>query len=92
MAMDIEQAIDIVRETLMLMLLLSMPILAAALVIGLAVSLLQAVTQVQEQTLSFVPKIVVVFGVFGALFPWMMQLMMEFNGRVMGMIAGPGGP
>ncbi|MEZ6190846.1 MAG: flagellar biosynthesis protein FliQ [Phycisphaerales bacterium] len=84
MAMDIEQAIDIVRETLMLMLLLSMPILAAALVIGLAVSLLQAVTQVQEQTLSFVPKIIGMGLAAIFVLPWITNEIMDFAVKMFG--------
>lgn len=84
MAMDLEQAIDIVRETLMLMLLLSMPILAAALVIGLVVSLLQAVTQVQEQTLSFVPKIIGMGLAAIFVLPWITNEIMDFAARMFG--------
>ena len=49
-------------------------------------------TQINEQTLTFVPKIVAVFGVFAALFPWMMQMMLEFSSRVMEQVVRAGGP
>ncbi len=88
MAMDVNQAIDVVRETLTLMLMLSMPILAAALVIGLIVSLLQAVTQVQEQTLSFVPKIVGMGLAAIIVLPWIITQIMDFATRMFG---GQGG-
>ena len=80
--MNINTAIDMVRETLFLMLLLSFPILAAALVIGLTVSVLQAVTQVQEQTLSFVPKIIgmVLVAIFAM--PWIAMQILEFAQRM----------
>ena len=84
MAMNVEQAIDIVRETLSLMLILSLPILAAALVIGLIVSLLQAVTQVQEQTLSFVPKIVGMGVAAIVVLPWIIMQIMDFATRMFG--------
>jgi flagellar biosynthesis protein FliQ len=84
MAMTVDQAIDIVRETLTLMLMLSMPILGAALVIGLVVSLLQAVTQVQEQTLSFVPKIVGMGLAAIFVLPWIMVQIMDFAARMFG--------
>jgi flagellar biosynthetic protein FliQ len=90
--MSLEQMTTIMQDMMLTTLIVSAPMLLAALVVGLAISVFQAATQINEQTLSFVPKIVVVFGVFGALFPWMMQLMMEFNGRVMAMVAGTGGP
>ena len=53
-----DQLVDVTRQTLMLMLMLSIPVLVAGLTIGLVVSVMQAVTQIQEQTLSFVPKII----------------------------------
>lgn len=90
--MGLEQVGTLMQDMMLTTLIVSAPMLIAALVIGLVISVFQAATQINEQTLSFVPKIVVVFGVFGALFPWMMQLIMEFNGRIMGMIAGAGGP
>lgn len=90
--MTLEQVTTLMQDMMMTTLVVSAPMLIAALVIGLVISVFQAATQINEQTLSFVPKIVVVFGVFGVLFPWMMQLMMEFNGRVMQVVAGAGGP
>ena len=90
--MSLEQMTTIMQDMMLTTLIVSAPMLIAALVVGLVISVFQAATQINEQTLSFVPKIVVVFGVFGVLFPWMMQLMMEFNGRVMTIVAGTGGP
>jgi flagellar biosynthetic protein FliQ len=84
MAITVDQAIDVVRETLALMLMLSMPILAAALVIGLIVSLLQAVTQIQEQTLSFVPKIVGMGVAAILVLPWIISQIMDFAARMFG--------
>lgn len=82
--MSFDSAIDIVRETLTLMLLLSMPVLLAALVVGLLISVAQAVTQVQEQTLSFVPKILGM-GVMAILvMPWIIVKIMEFSARMFG--------
>ena len=80
--MDSGQAIDLVREALMLMLSLSFPILLAALVIGLTVSILQAVTQVQEQTLSFVPKILGMGLTAVLVFPWIAKKVLEFSARM----------
>lgn len=80
--MNVDQAVDLVREALTLMLLTSSPILAAALVIGLIISLFQAVTQIQEQTLSFVPKIVGMAIVTMLCAPWMTRLMVEFAARM----------
>jgi flagellar biosynthetic protein FliQ len=80
--MTTEQALELVRESLTLMLIISSPLLAAALVIGLVISLLQAVTQIQEQTLSFVPKIVGMVAVAIIALPWLTHLMGEFSIRM----------
>ncbi|HAI12125.1 MAG TPA: flagellar biosynthetic protein FliQ [Phycisphaerales bacterium] len=76
--MSIDQAVDIVREALTLMLLLSMPILGAALVIGMSVSIFQAMTQIQEQTLSFVPKIIGMVIVTILVTPWIATMILDF--------------
>lgn len=80
--MTVDQAVDIVREALSLMLMLSMPILGAALVIGMAVSVFQAMTQIQEQTLSFVPKIVGMVIVTILVTPWIATLIMDFSKKM----------
>lgn len=66
-------------ETLYLVLLVSAPALLAALAIGLAIGLLQAVTQVQEQTLAFVPKLIGVAIVLAVLGPWMSGELVRFT-------------
>jgi flagellar biosynthetic protein FliQ len=80
--MSMEQAVDVVRESLTVMLLLSTPILGAALVIGLVVSVFQAVTQIQEQTLSFVPKIIGMGIVAILVTPWVATMIVEFSRRM----------
>jgi len=67
-----------------MMLLLSAPVLLAGLVIGLIVSVLQAVTQVQEQTLSFVPKILGMGVMTIIALPWALRLLSEFSQRMFG--------
>jgi flagellar biosynthetic protein FliQ len=76
--MTIDQAVDIVREALTLMLLLSLPILGAALIIGMSVSIFQAMTQIQEQTLSFVPKVIGMVIVTILVTPWIATMIMDF--------------
>jgi flagellar biosynthetic protein FliQ len=71
-------AIEPVRMALMEALTLSLPILGAGLVVGLIISLFQAVTQIQEQTLVFVPKIVTMIVVALMLLGWIVIRMMEF--------------
>ncbi|HSW10153.1 MAG TPA: flagellar biosynthesis protein FliQ [Bacillota bacterium] len=68
----------VTQETLRTVLLIAGPVLAASLLVGLAVSLVQAATQIQEQTLTFVPKLLAV-GITLALFgPWMLRTLVEF--------------
>ncbi|MEM1211517.1 MAG: flagellar biosynthesis protein FliQ [Planctomycetota bacterium] len=80
--MGFDQAVDITREALTLMLVLSAPILAAALIVGLAISVLQAVTQVQEQTLTFVPKMLGMGAVAILSMPWLIQKIADFSTRM----------
>ncbi len=82
--MRIDQATDMIREMLILMMSVSAPILLAALVVGLAISILQAVTQVQEQTLTFVPKILAMATVTVIAAPWLLQQVMDFSVRMFG--------
>jgi len=63
-------------------LLLSAPLLLAALLIGFVVSIFQAATQINEQTLSFIPKLVGVFLALLAAGPWMLQLMVDYVRRL----------
>jgi flagellar biosynthetic protein FliQ len=71
--------VDLARNAIMLALLISGPMLLVALIIGLTVSVLQAVTQIQEQTLAFVPKLVGVSVVFLVALPWVMQLLVKYT-------------
>lgn len=66
----------------MLILLVSAPMLTVALGVGLVVSILQAVTQIQEQTLSFVPKLLAVAAVFLVALPWMLQLLVKYTAEL----------
>ncbi|MBI2896486.1 MAG: flagellar biosynthesis protein FliQ [Deltaproteobacteria bacterium] len=79
--MDAE-ILRVAREALYLALLLSIPVLAASLVVGLVISLLQAVTQVQEQTLSFVPKLVAALLALAAAGPWIGSELARFTTRL----------
>lgn len=70
---------QLARDAIEVTLYLSLPILGIGLIVGLLVSLFQAVTQIQEATLVFVPKIVVVFLALLVLSPWMMRKMMFYT-------------
>lgn len=76
--MTTDLAVDLVRQATALGLLLAAPALAASLAIGLVMSLLQAVTQVHEQTLSFAPRLIVVAAVVLALLPWSITRLVEY--------------
>jgi flagellar biosynthetic protein FliQ len=71
--------VDLARNAIMLALLISGPMLVVALILGLTVSVLQAVTQIQEQTLAFVPKLVGVSAVFLLALPWILQLLVKYT-------------
>ena len=90
--MSLEQVSALLQDMMFTTLLVAAPVLGAGLGVGLIIAVFQAATQINEQTLTFVPKIIAVFAVFGALFPWMMQKMMAFNGRIMDVIANQAGP
>ena len=72
---------DISREGIKIALMLSSPMLIGALFIGILVSLFRAVTQINEQTLSFIPKIVVVVGALAIFSPWMSGYNYQFYKR-----------
>ncbi|HOX05734.1 MAG TPA: flagellar biosynthesis protein FliQ [Planctomycetota bacterium] len=79
-------AIDVTREMIKLTIILGLPILATALVVGLVVSIFQAVTQINEMTLTFVPKIVIVGLVTLLLTPWMIKLLCEYSAGIFRMM------
>jgi flagellar biosynthetic protein FliQ len=74
--------VDLATRAITMALLLAAPMLLAALVIGLLVSVFQAVTQIQEQTLSFVPKLVVVAVVFIICLPWLIHTAVKYAGEL----------
>lgn len=86
--MELEAVSDLLRETIWTTLVLSAPILVTALGTGLVISIFQAATQVNEQTLSFVPKIVLTLGVFAFTFPSAMSKLVEFSRRILLDVAG----
>lgn len=74
-----EYIINLGREALYAILLVSTPVLGASLVVGLIVSIFQATTQIQEQTLSFVPKIIAVLVAAVIFAPWMLKVLVSFT-------------
>jgi flagellar biosynthetic protein FliQ len=77
--MELDQATELIRQTLLLALIVSAPMLLIGLVVGVIVSFLQAVTQIQEQTLSFVPKIAAMVAAAILLMPWIGNRLLEYS-------------
>ncbi len=86
--MTVDIVRDIAGEVLKTVLLVSGPVLVMSLVVGLLVSLFQAVTQIQEFTLVFVPKIVAVFLCIFLMLPWMARVLITFTINLMEKIPG----
>ncbi len=76
--MDPQAALTMSQNALFLLLLVAAPVLGVVLVVGLVVSLFQAITQIHEATLSFVPKLIGAIAVFAIAGPWMMTTLVEF--------------
>ena len=74
--------VDFAMDSIKTTLLLSAPMLGFGLITGLAVSIFQAVTSIQEITLTFIPKILAVFLSILLFFPWLMQLMLKFTSNI----------
>ena len=77
--MDPQDAVDLGREAVMTALLVGSPVLAASMVVGLVVGLIQAVTQIQEQTISFVPKLIAIVLVLSFTLPWGINHMVQYS-------------
>ncbi|MBB5315732.1 flagellar biosynthetic protein FliQ [Tunturibacter empetritectus] len=77
-----DQTVEIMRRVLIEAMLLSAPLLVTAALVSLAVSLLQTLTSVQEQTLTAVPRLVVVFVITVAVLPWMVHRLVGFTVRL----------
>ena len=76
-------AIDITREALVMTILISSPMLAIGLIVGLVISVVQTTTSIQEQTLTFVPKLFAILFSVAAFGPWMIRLMNEYVIRLL---------
>ena len=81
--MDSQQAFHIGQQGLYMLLLVSAPILLTVLVVGLVISIFQAATQINESTLSFVPKVVAAVAVLAIAGPWMLTMLVEYIQRTL---------
>lgn len=72
------QVLDIIRDSIYTLLMVALPLLLVSLVIGLSISIFQTVTSIQEQTLTFIPKIVGVFTALMIFGPWMLSVLTDY--------------
>jgi flagellar biosynthetic protein FliQ len=79
---------DLARNAMMVAALVAAPLLIVALLVGLIVSILQTMTQIQEQTLSFVPKLIAVAVTFLVALPWILQLLVEYTAQLFRSLPG----
>jgi flagellar biosynthesis protein FliQ len=87
--MDASAAIDLCRTTLITALIIAAPMLLVGMAAGLAIGLIQALTQVQDQTVAFVPKVLAMAAVMVACLPWLVTRMVEFTSQVFLMTGAP---
>ena len=80
--MNAQTALTIGQEALVLMLTVSLPVLLVVLVVGLLVSIFQAITQIHEATLAFVPKLIAAVAVFAIAGPWMLATLVDYIRRM----------
>ena len=80
--MNSQVVLNLGQQALEVMLIVSGPLLMVALIIGLLVSIVQAATQINEMTLSFIPKILGIFGTLLLLGPWMLSTLMDYTKRL----------
>lgn len=85
------EMVDVARDGIWTMIKVAAPALIAGLVVGIAVALLQSATQLQESTLTFVPKALVVFGVLVLFLPFMIHSMDDYWHRLMDLLIAGGG-
>ncbi len=86
--MDPQDAIDLGRQALWTVLLIGSPVLVAGMIVGLVISLFQALTQIQEQSVVFVPKLVAMLLVLGVTLPWLIARMLQYTTDLISGIPG----
>jgi flagellar biosynthetic protein FliQ len=86
--MSPQDAIDLGRHAIWIALLVGAPVLLAGMIVGVGIGLLQALTQIQEQTIVFVPKIVAMILVLSFVLPWVITQMLEYSRQLITEIPG----
>ena len=82
--MSIEFVVFVIRKALMTVLIAAGPVLISGLAVGLTVSIFQAVTQINEMTLTFIPKIVAIFVTLMIFGPWIIRVVLDFSTGILG--------
>ena len=82
------EVLDVARDAIVTLVLVSAPLMLVGLIVGVIISLFQALTQIQEATLTFVPKILVVFVSLLLLAPFMLHVLTDFTEQLMSRIVG----
>lgn len=77
--MNVDSAVEMTRHAVMVSLIIGAPVMLIAMFVGLVISLLQAVTQLQDQTLSFVPKILAMVATILVLLPWLFGQLIDYT-------------
>lgn len=77
--MDVQTVVDLFRQCAWVALLVSAPVLLVGMAVGLVIGLLQAVTQIQEQSLAFVPKVAAMIAIFLLTLPWVLGQLLEYS-------------
>ena len=86
--MNADTVIELGRQAMNVTVLLAAPLLLSALAAGLAIGMFQAATQIQDMTLSFIPKLVVLVMVLGLAGPWMLRQLIDYTTQLFEMIPG----
>jgi len=80
--MEAAEVIDICREGIYVLILIAAPLMIIALIVGLTIAILQALTQIQEATLTFVPKVLAMLLMLAFTMPFILQTLMDFNTKL----------
>ena len=86
--MDPQEAIDLARQALWTTMIVGSPVLVAGMIVGLVIGLFQALTQIQEQSVVFVPKIIVMLLVLSISLPWLIAQMLQYTSDLIAGIPG----
>ncbi len=86
--MNTDYVIALARDAMMTLVMVGAPVILASLGVGLLISIVQATTQIQEQTLTFVPKILAVLAILAFMGPWMLRTLMDFTLRLFQAVPG----